>query len=78
MTDNEALKLINKSFSVNLDESSYEKKITEVLQWDSFLITSLLSEITSVYGVKIDLESLFTIKTIKELVNIIIATVEGR
>lgn len=77
MSEQAALDIINKVFAVKLAHEDLDKKIKEVLKWDSVLIVSLMSEVMNKFGAKIDVESLFSIETINNLVDLMMDSANG-
>lgn len=63
--------LIQEVFEIDKDQLKGENIIEDVLNWDSNMIMNLLVEVESRFNVKIDLNSLFAVRTIGELVQLI-------
>lgn len=63
--------LIQEVFEIDNDQLKGENIIEDVLNWDSYMIMNLLVEVESRFNVKIDLNSLFAVRTIGELVRLI-------
>ena len=63
--------LIQKVFEIDKDQLRSEAIIEDVLNWDSYMIMNLLVEIENEYHVKIDLNALFEIRTVGELISLI-------
>lgn len=63
--------LIQEVFEIDKDQLKGENIIEDVLNWDSYMIMNLLVEVESRFNVKIDLNSLFAVRTIGELVQLI-------
>lgn len=74
MNEKNILELINKTFDVKLVETDYDKKISDTIQWESFLIMTLLTEMMERYNKRIDLEALFSANTIGELVTLLVGS----
>lgn len=73
--EQKVLQLINDVFGTKLADVSEEAYIEEILIWDSYMIMSLLVEIEMRYQRKTDLNRLFSVKTIGELVQLIVDTI---
>ena len=74
--DQEILLLLSKVFEKEITEKDMIRLINEVVQWDSFIIMSLLTEVMTNYEKKIDLDNLFSVNTIGELVDLIKETIQ--
>ncbi|WP_026526299.1 acyl carrier protein [Butyrivibrio sp. VCD2006] len=64
-------------FAVELTHEDYDRSVEEVLKWDSFMIASMMTELFDRYGKQVDLEKLFSIRTVRDVVNLITETVEN-
>lgn len=71
MNEEKILSIISKTFETDIDINDYDKNITTVIQWESFYIVSMLTEIMEITHKNIDLEKLFLVKTLRELVELI-------
>lgn len=71
MDNSSIYSLIQEVFEIDKDQLKGENIIEDVLNWDSYMIMNLLVEVESRFNVKIDLNSLFAVRTIGELVQLI-------
>ena len=71
MDNIKAINIINEVFNVDLVEEDFNKKVTEVIKWDSFMITSLMASVLEQYGKMIDLDGIFKVVSIGDLISLI-------
>lgn len=67
----EAIKVFEEIFQLQLKEDELEKEIGEVLDWDSFTIMEFMSEISERYNKTIDIVQLSAIDTIQDVLELI-------
>lgn len=73
--EKKVLQLINDVFGTEMTEIPEDTYIEAMVIWDSYMIMSLLVEIETRYQRKMDLNHLFSVKTMGELARLIADTI---
>ncbi len=75
MVDNRVEDILYDVFDVKISDKDKKDYIENVLKWDSFNIMNLLVETDNRFHKRLDLEKIFSIKTVGELIQIIEDTI---
>lgn len=64
--------LINEIFEVEINEDEIEKRIENVLEWNSFMIMNFMAEMSERYHAEISVDDISGVETIDDLLDLII------
>lgn len=66
-----AMEVFSEIFEISLKPEDLQKRVENLLDWDSFTIMNFMSEIYDRYGVNIDIVQISKIDTFRDLIELI-------